>query len=52
LEGIGRGTTTVFSQHLAIGTGRGKVVLGHDIKTYKRSRGIVPLILNLCTRWK
>jgi hypothetical protein len=50
LERIGRGTTKVFSQNLAVGTG--KVVLVHAIKAYRGSRGIAPLILNLCTRWK
>jgi len=50
LEGIDRGTTIVFSQHLAVGTGKGKVVLVHAIKTYRRSGSIAPLILNLCTK--
>jgi len=32
--------------------GKGKVVLVQAMMTYRRNRGITPLILNLGTRWR
>jgi len=39
-------------RHLAYFEGKGKVVSVHAIKAYRGSRGVLPLILNLGTKWR
>jgi len=42
----------VYFEGKGKGKGKGKVVSVHATKAYRGSRGVLPLILNLGTKWR